>query len=167
MIQEKDLIKNGIIRVAELMAIAAKTAPKGKGIDHIETAVIIDRDEIEKLANKMDELSKKYGTFLVRDANNVRNSDAVVLIGARVVSFGLKAPPQYNINENIDLVLSLVNLGIAIGSAVKVASMLNVDNRIMLSIGLAAKELKLLNVDYILGIPLSAKSKNIYFDRKR
>ena len=63
--------------------------------------------------------------------------------------------------------MALVNLGIAVGSAVKVASMLNVDNRIMLSIGIAAKELRLIDAEYVLGIPLSAKAKNIYFDRVR
>jgi uncharacterized ferredoxin-like protein len=35
----------------------------------------------------------------------------------------------------------------------------------MYSIGVAAKELKLLNADVVYGIPLSARSKNIYFDR--
>jgi uncharacterized ferredoxin-like protein len=61
--------------------------------------------------------------------------------------------------------MSLVNLGIAVGSAVKTASIHNVDNRIMYTIGVAAKRLGLLDADVILGIPLSATSKNIYFDR--
>jgi hypothetical protein len=50
-------------------------------------------------------------------------------------------------------------------SAVKTASIHNVDNRIMYTIGVAAKKLGLLDADVILGIPLSATSKNIYFDR--
>ena len=40
------------------------------------------------------------------------------------------------------------------------------DNRVMYSIGLAAQRLKIIDADYVLGIPLSAKAKNIYFDRK-
>ena len=60
----------------------------------------------------------------------------------------------------------LIDLGIALGSAVKVASDLNVDNRIMYSIGLAAKKMNLLEADEIQGIPLSIKGKNIFFDRK-
>jgi len=59
----------------------------------------------------------------------------------------------------------LVNLGIAIGSAVRTASILNIDNRVMFSIGVAARELGLLDADIVYGIPLSTKSKNIYFDR--
>jgi uncharacterized ferredoxin-like protein len=59
-----------------------------------------------------------------------------------------------------------VNLGIAIGSAVKTAQILNVDNRVMFSVGVAAQELGLIQADVVYGIPLSATSKNIYFDRK-
>jgi len=61
--------------------------------------------------------------------------------------------------------MSLINLGIALGSAVKIASMLNVDNRIMFSVGVAAQELGLIDADYVFGVPLSVKSKNIYFHR--
>ena len=147
------------------MAIAAKTAPKARGADNIAVAVVSDKEELEKLASKMEELSTQYGQFLARDAENVRNSEAVVLVGAKVVDLGLKTPSGYRIDMNS--YMALVNLGIAVGSAVKAASILNVDNRIMLSIGLAAKELKLIDAEYILGIPLSATAKNIYFDRKK
>ena len=164
MIREKDLIIGGVLRVAELMAIAAKTAPKAKGIDNIVAAVITEEEELNKLASKMEELASQYGHFLARDARNVRNSEAVVLIGAKVADLGLKQPPGYGID--INTYMALVNLGIAVGSAAKVASLLNVDNRIMLSIGIAAKELGLIDAEYILGIPLSAKAKNIYFDRR-
>jgi len=48
------------------------------------------------------------------------------------------------------------------------ASLLNVDNRIMYRIGTAAKRLKLLpEAHIIMGITLSATGKNIYFDRSR
>ena len=60
------------------------------------------------------------------------------------------------------------DLGTAIGSAVKVASDHNIDNRIMFSFGKAAiiggfvpEKIK---IGY--GIPLSVTGKNIYFDRK-
>ena len=60
----------------------------------------------------------------------------------------------------------VLDLGIAIGSAVKTASMLNIDNRIMYSIGATAMKMKLMDADMIIGIPLSATGKNIFFDRK-
>ncbi len=165
MIHEKELIREGVLKVAELIAIAAKTAPKARGIDNVTTVVLVDRDELEKLASKMDELAKEYGAFFSRDADNVRNSDAVVIIGAKVVSMGLKTPSKYRVS--IDEVMALLNLGIAIGSAVKMASIMNVDNRVMYTIGLAAQELGIIDADYAIGIPLSVKAKNIYFDRKK
>ena len=70
------------------------------------------------------------------------------------------------IEEWINFKAKLIDLGIALGSAVKVASELNVDNRIMYSIGRAAMKMGLLKADEIQGIPLSVKGKNIFFDRK-
>lgn len=164
MLGESQLIKDGVLNVVKLMAIAAKTAPKARGVDNITIAVLITRDELERLASKMEGLADEYGQFLKRDAKNVRESDAVVLIGAKVIDIGLKSPPEYKVD--INTVAALLNLGIALGSAVKIASILNVDNRIMYSIGIAAQKLKILDADYIIGIPVSVRGKNIYFDRR-
>lgn len=62
-------------------------------------------------------------------------------------------------------IVQAINLGIALGSAAKLASELNVDNRIMYTIGEGAKKLRLLDCDIVFGIPLSVAGKNIYFDR--
>jgi uncharacterized ferredoxin-like protein len=59
----------------------------------------------------------------------------------------------------------LLDLGIALGSAAKMAAELNVDNRIMYRIGVSAKRLGLGKAQISHGIPLSAKGKNIFFDR--
>jgi uncharacterized ferredoxin-like protein len=56
-------------------------------------------------------------------------------------------------------------MGIALGSAVKTASLLNIDNRIMYRAGVAAREMGLIDADFVMGIPLSATGKSIYFDR--
>ncbi|WFO76325.1 ferredoxin [Desulfurococcaceae archaeon MEX13E-LK6-19] len=146
------------------MVVSAITAPKAKGIDNIVVAIIHEKDELEKLAKKMEELAESYGEFFRRDADNIRRSQAVVLIGCKIIDIGVKKPNEYKYDVN--LVLSLINLGIAIGSAVKTASIHNVDNRIMYTVGVAAKNLRLIDADVIIGIPLSATSKNIYFDRK-
>ncbi len=165
-LREDKLFENGVAVVAQLMAIAAKTAPKARGIDNITTVVLTERKELEKLAKKMEELASEYGAFFARDAKNVRDSDAVVLIGAKIVDLGIKTPPEWKVDLNI--AMALINLGIALGSAVKIASIMNVDNRIMFTIGLAAQKLKLIeDADFIIGIPLSVKAKNIYFDRKQ
>jgi uncharacterized ferredoxin-like protein len=56
-----------------------------------------------------------------------------------------------------------IDLGIALASAVKAASDFNIDNRIMYTIGATARKSKLLEADLVIGIPLSATGKNIYF----
>ena len=58
-----------------------------------------------------------------------------------------------------------MDLGIALGSAVKTASMLNVDNRIMYRVGVVAREMDIVDWDFVMGIPLSVTGKSIYFDR--
>ncbi len=163
-ITEQDAVKNAVKTAAELMVASAKTAPKARGVDNIVTLVLDSKEELEKLASKMEELAPEYGDFFRRDAQNVRNSLAVILIGCSISSLQLNKPSKWILDP--DTVNSLVNLGIAIGSAVKTASLLNIDNRVMFTIGVAAQELGLLKADIVYGIPLSVTGKNIYFDRK-
>lgn len=136
-----DAEKDAALTVAKLMLTAARTAPKTGGLDSIVTA-ILDGEEKEKLSKTMEGIGNE------RDSKNVKDADAVVLIGV----------------TNADT-FKLIDLGIAIGSAAKIASEMNVDNRIMFSVGMAAQELKLLDAEVVLGIPLSIKGKNIFFDR--
>lgn len=63
-------------------------------------------------------------------------------------------------------IFRIMDLSIAAGSAVKTAMDNNVDNRMMQKAGAAALRLGLLvPCDLVLGIPLSATGKNIFFDR--
>jgi len=61
--------------------------------------------------------------------------------------------------------LRLLDMGIALGSAAKVASDMNVDNRIMYRIGVFAVKMGYSKANICHGIPLSASGKNIFFDR--
>jgi uncharacterized ferredoxin-like protein len=163
-VEGSQAIKDGVMLTAKLMVVAAKTAPKAKGVDNIVIKILDSKEELEVLAKKMEELAQVYGEDRWRrDADNVRRSDVVVLIGCKVIDIGVETPRIWRLDAST--VLSIVNLGIAIGSAVKTASILNVDNRIMFTVGVAAQELGIIDADYVLGIPLSATSKNIYFDR--
>jgi len=163
MIDLEASIQDSIVEVAKLMALSARTAPKARGVDNIVVRVLDRAEEINRLADKMEELAKEYGDFFARDADNVRRSSAVVIIGCKLVKLGLKTPPKWSLDA--DTVCSIVNLGIALGSAVKTAAMLNVDNRIMFTVGVAAQELGLIDADFAFGVPLSGYAKNIYFDR--
>jgi uncharacterized ferredoxin-like protein len=62
-------------------------------------------------------------------------------------------------------IFQAIDLGIALGSEVKLAGELNIDNRTMYTVGAAAKKLSLLDSELIIGIPLSVTGKNPYFDR--
>lgn len=139
-----------LITVAKLMVAAARTAPKTRGEDSITTAIVTGEDK-EGLAKTMDEIGRG------RDAGNVRDSGAVVLIGVECGKASLEWWPFQ---------AKLIDLGIALGSAVKVAGDLNVDNRIMRSVGLAAMKMGLVKGEDVEGIPISIRGKNIYFDRK-
>lgn len=169
-----------VLQVAKLMCIAARTAPKARGVDNIVTAIVYG-DELQKLADEMEKIGKETDwKFFIRDADSVRKSIAVVLIGLKDSKpIGLNCEAcGFNCNEITKVctekkvfkapicAMQLLNLGIALGSAVKIAADMNVDNRMMFSVGVAARKLGLIDADIVIGIPLSATGKNIYFDRK-
>ena len=171
----RDMEDKAVLDIAQLMCAAARTAPKTRGRDKIRTMVLTGDDMLE-LADKMEEIDiRKNGenrTHFTRDANNVRNADAVVLIGVEKYYYelncrdcGFDGCADCAANGGTCL-FSGVDLGIAVGSAVSVAGNLRADNRVMYSIGKSAQEMGYMPDDVIwLGIPLSVKGKNIFFDR--
>ncbi len=177
-------LSSALITAAELMAISARTAPKSKGSDVIEIN-ILGAEQLEQLAVEMEEIAAATGMkFFLRDAGNIRQSGACLLIGADGFStLGLNcgacghatcaemksavsiAPPD-TLYKGPVCALRSSDLGVAVGSAVKTASTLNIDNRIMFSAGSAALALGLLPHSTIaFGIPLSVTGKSPYFDR--
>jgi len=168
---------NSLRTVAELMAISARTAPKAAGKDFVVTEIVVG-DDVQALAEKMVEFGERTGKKnFDRDGANVRDSDAVLLIGlkdAKAVGLNcgacgfdkcLKPNTHEGEFKGPQCAHRLLDMGIAIGSAVKTASLLNVDNRIMYRAGVVAREMGLIDADYVMGIPLSATGKSIYFDR--
>ncbi len=173
--------REGLDVVAKLMAVAGRTAPKAKGNDFIVIKALNEKEK-KQLAEEMRKTSEKIGfKFFLRDANNVEDSDKIVLVGVKgketagldckacgftceenektlVEGYGYKGPL---------CALRLTDLGIALGSMVKTANDLCVDNRVMFSIGIGAINAGLIDTEIAFGIPLSVKGKSIYFDRKR
>ncbi len=166
--------------VAQLMVISATTAPKSRGENYVCTQILKGKD-IKKLAKKMIEFGiKKAKEDFDRDAKNIAVSDAVVLIGLKDakplnLDCGACGYPDCKTlslqkKKSVDFIgpvcaFRTLDMGIALGSAVKTASMFNIDNRIMYRVGAAARYMKLVDWDLIMGIPLSVSGKNIYFDR--
>lgn len=159
---------------AHKMVAAARTAPKGSGVDKI-IAIILDGDDKKELSNEMRKLSKLPGIeFCDRDANNVDASHCIVLIGVKNIPLGLEQCGFCGFANCSDsekagslCAFNTTDLGIAIGSAVSIAADNRIDNRVMFSAGKAALELGLMgeNVSVCFGIPLSTRTKNICFDR--
>lgn len=174
--------KDGILETAKLMQVSARTAPKSGGIDDIVTAIVYGsaKDEIAAEMEKIAEERNNKG--FKRDSKNLHDSEVVLLIGVKgPKSFGIncgacgyttcEAFEKAGKKQGQDFVgptciFKALDMGIALGSAAKTASLLNVDNRIMYRIGTAAKRLKLLpEAHIIIGVPLSATGKSVYFDR--
>ena len=175
MIKTMDETKeSAILTVADLMAAAAMTAPKASGRDTIRTAIITGEDK-GKLRDKMLRLGETTGQLLyTRDAGNVNESVAVVLIGCTGRYFGMEECGMCGFetcrdcrNAGARCVFTISDLGIAVGSAVSVAADNRIDNRVMFSVGRAALKAGLMPDDTAIcyGIPLSIYSKSIYFDR--
>jgi uncharacterized ferredoxin-like protein len=172
--KSKELEKKAALQVAELMAAAARTAPKGKGTDRLEI-LVVDGTDKEALSHEMRRIAAETGTaFFERDAGNLDNSLAVVLVGTRnsvagvpVCGFcGFKDCAENEKNEGI-CAIAISDLGIAVGSAVSVAADHRCDNRIMFSAGKAALRLKYFSEEVIIayGIPLALRGKSPFFDR--
>ena len=173
---EESILKEVVIRVAEEMLTTARTAPKAKGIDNLVLAMVTGKD-IERIAEKMDEIGNRPdGTpSFIRDAANIRNAEAIVLLGTLIKSQGVKLCGRCGFKNceekdkhpGFPCTFNSGDLGIAIGSAVSIAMDHRVDNRVMYTIGKASLEMKLLGdeVKIAFGIPLSVSPKNPFFDR--
>ncbi len=172
---DKDLERDAVLEIGRLMAVAARTSPKGKGADTIVTA-LLTADEKDRVAKRMEKIALEEDiTFFQRDAKNIYQVPAVLVIGTSFNPLGVphcgdcgyadcqtcKQEGEGRCNFNI------IDLGIALGSAVSVAALHNVDNRIMFSCGKAVLELGMMPADVKIAyaIPLSVTSKSPFFDR--
>jgi uncharacterized ferredoxin-like protein len=169
------LITKGIMATAARMVIAATTAPKGKGVNHLH-ALVVSGEVIQRLAAHMIEIGNRTSQpFFIRDAENLKVSTALVLLGSDIGALNLKYCGWCGMENcagrlaspEVPCAFNAIDLGIATGSAVSVAMDDRVDNRVMYTAGIAAIEIGLFGpeVKLALGIPLSGTHKNIYFDR--
>jgi len=178
--EEGDSVKEAVKLVAQLMMLSARTAPKGTGDDFVVMEVITGK-RLRKLGEAMIEYGEEVkDRFYVRDGKSVLDSQGLLFVGLKDAQpVGLNCGgcgfercirPE-DVKELRDFrapvcMIRLLDLGIAIGSAVKTASIHNVDNRIMYRAGVMARKLEMIDADVVMGIPLSGTGKSPYFDRQ-
>jgi uncharacterized ferredoxin-like protein len=173
-------MQNAVETVANLIALSAKTAPKTRGEDELEYK-ILSEEEKNIVADEMLKIAEEQNNpGFTRDGNNVRDSQVLLLIGVKphgscgfeCKACGFDSCGDFDSKEaegkfkGPNCPFRVLDMGIALGSAVKSASIHNVDNRIMYRVGVAVMRLGLMDCNFVMGIPLSASQKNIFFDRK-
>ena len=169
---EREIRHEYVLQAVRQMMTAARTAPKGKGIDIIEVAMVTDED-IKRLSEELVIMSGETGLkFFLRDADNILQAEAIMIAGTRQQVQGLNCahcgfPTCVEKPKTVPCAINSVDLGIAVGSACDTASDLRLDTRVMFSAGMAAQRLGMLgDCKCVMAIPVSASSKNPFFDRK-
>jgi len=189
-----DEAKGEVVRsVARLCAAAAVTAPKsggrlfrlGKPL-FIETAFVDDRETLLRLAGWMRRRGReRRQTLWLRDAALAERLDGVLFIGLRdwyppIYDCGacgfatcaefMEATRQRRADSEVfefkgpQCNLRDIDLGIAVGSAAKAASLYSVDTRCQTRIAVAARKLGLIEADIAVALSMTVTHKNPGFD---
>lgn len=164
-LNERDSRHDEVLQIAQQMMVAARTAPKGKGVDIIEIAMVTESN-IRILSDTMKQMYEENGLkFFLRDADNILDAECIILIGTREQPQGLDCghcgyETCASRKEGVPCAINSIDVGIAIGSACSVAADHRVDTRVMFSAGLAAQQLDWLDgCRQVYAIPVSASSK--------
>jgi uncharacterized ferredoxin-like protein len=179
--------QEAVLTAAKLIMAAVTTSPKARGVSCV-SSVLIQGEEKEQLAKAMEDHGphKSFNQeIFLRDAKNIRRSAGVLLVGVKG-TMPKKPDKPFNCGacghpfcaqfiraekkRGEDFVgplcaFEVMDLGIALGVAAKMAAELNIDNRMMYTAGAAAMTLGFLEADMIIALPLSISEKNIFFDR--
>ncbi len=194
--EQQEIFMEALRHIAQLCAVAAMTAPKSGGQlflkgakPFIETVILEDRNTLTRLADWLRTRGTKLKEPIwFRDADAAEKLDLVLFIGLAkwyppVYDCGacgyptcaefLRAAPKYHIEGSEDwefagpiCQLRCVDLGIAVGSAAKTASLNNVDARCQTRIAAAARHLGVIQADLAVALSMSVSHKNIFFDKK-
>lgn len=170
-LNQRDDRHDSVIEAGRRMMTAARTAPKARGVDVLETA-LVDGEDLQALSEAMLRLFDATGRHVFkRDAENILQGDAVMLVGTRPMPMDLNCghcgfPTCAEKPKDVPCVFNSVDVGIALGSACATAADLRIDTRVMYSAGMGAQSLGMLgDCRQVIAIALSAKSKNPFFDR--
>ena len=190
------MFMDAIRNIAKLCAVAAMTAPKSGGQlfskgakPFMETVIVEDKAQLRQLADWLRAQGDKHKDAIwYRDADSAEKLDLVLFIGlakwyppvydcgacgfATCAEF-LGAAPKHKTEGSDDwqfagpiCQIRAIDLGIAVGSAAKIASLNNIDCRTQTRIAAAARHLKFIEADLAVALSMSVTHKNIFFDKK-
>jgi uncharacterized ferredoxin-like protein len=193
---QQEIFLDALRHVAQLCAVAAMTAPKSGGqlflkgaTPFIETVIVEDKATLKRLADWLREQGQQHKEAIWhRDADTAEKLDLVLFIGLAewyppqydcgACGFGtcaefLQARPGHKSDSSAAwqfdgpiCQLRCIDLGIAVGSAAKTASLNNIDTRCQTRIAAAARHLKVIQSDVAVALSMSVSHKNIFFDKK-
>jgi uncharacterized ferredoxin-like protein len=195
-IDYEELRVETVVQVAKLMAGAAITAPKSGGQlvlagkhNFMETVVVVDADARAELAGWLRARgAERRETIWFRDADVAEAVDAILFVGLRPDWY----PPNYDCgacgystcaeflhvtkplrDDSTELEFSGpvcnlrdIDLGIAVGSAARTASLHAIDCRCQTRVAVAARKLGVISADHAVALSLSMTHKAIGFDRR-
>ncbi len=194
--KQQDMFKEVVGNVAKFCAVAAMTAPKSGGQlflkgskPFIETVIVDDRETLHRLAEWLrDRGAKLKKPIFYRDAETAEKVDLILFIGLRkwyppiydcgACGYGtcnefLRAALAHHAKESEDweflgpiCQIRCIDLGVAVGSAAKLASMYNVDTRCQTRVAAAARHLGIIESDLAVALSMSVTHKSIFFDTK-
>lgn len=193
---QREMFLESVRHVARLCAVAAMTAPKSGGqlflkggSPFIETVIVDEEATLRQLANWLRAEGERHKEAIwFRDADTAEKLDLILFIGlcgwyppqydcgacgyATCAEF-LQARPGYASASSAGwefngpvCQLRALDLGIAVGSAAKAASLNNVDTRCQTRIAAAARHLGIIKADLAVALSMSVTHKNIFFDKK-
>lgn len=185
-----------VVQVAGLMAAAAVTAPKSGGQlflagkpGFLETVVVDDADTRHRLATWLRARgAERREAIWFRDADVAEAVEAILFVGLAPGWY----PPNYDCGacgyatcqeflhatkalrtESSELEftgptcnLRDVDLGIAVGSAARTASLHAIDCRCQTRVAVAARKLGIITADLAVALSLSVSHKAVGFDRR-
>lgn len=178
-------MKEASLMVAQLMAVSMRTAPKAGGKDFLEILVVSEASMLQQIARKMAEHAphSTNEAFWLRDSANIAACHAVVLVGLKRFTTagydcggcGFPTCADFSKRRQAEVkemgytgphcIMRMMDMGVALASAAKTASLLNVDNRVQQRVGAAARALGVIEAEVVMGIPMGVFGKSPFFDR--
>ncbi|OOZ40014.1 hypothetical protein BOW53_09255 [Solemya pervernicosa gill symbiont] len=172
--------------VINLMAASAIAAPKAGGKDCLNIVAITGGDDLKRIADEMRQYAHNSSkeNYWHRDATNTEGAQGLLLIGLNGAvtagydcgGCGYRTCVEFEKERELKdfemgysgphCIMRMMDIGVALSSAAKAASMLNIDNRVQQRVGAAVRALGYIECEVAMGIPISISGKSIFYDRK-